>query len=235
MTDEKAHADPAPKIPHASLTARLRAYFFAGLLVTAPISITLYIAWLIVDFIDQQVAPLIPEPYNPYDYGVPGVGVILVAIALILIGALTAGFLGRAFVRLSEAVVARMPVVRGLYAAMKQIFETVLAQKSTAFREVVLIEYPRRGIWTLGFITGTTRGEVQNVTRDEVVNVFIPTTPNPTSGFLLFVPRRDVHILSMSIEDGIKMVMSGGIIAPPERVPGFDIERETGFNQTAKS
>jgi uncharacterized membrane protein len=113
-------------------------------------------------------------------------------------------------------MLARMPVVRSIYGATKQIFETVLAHKSTAFRQVCLVEYPRRGLWTLGFITGTTVGEVQDRTSDEVVNVFLPTTPNPTSGFLLFVPRRDIVLLEMSIEDGIKMVISGGIVTPPE-------------------
>jgi uncharacterized membrane protein len=111
-------------------------------------------------------------------------------------------------------------VIRSIYGATKQIFETVLANQSQAFREVVLVEYPRRGIWAIGFITGTTEGEVQELTEDEVINVFLPTTPNPTSGFLLFVPRRDLVYLSMTIEEGIKMVVSGGIVTPPDmRLP----------------
>jgi len=109
-----------------------------------------------------------------------------------------------------------MPVVRSIYGATKQIFETVLAHKSTAFRQVCLVEYPRRGIWSLGFVTGTAVGEIQERTSDQVVNVFLPTTPNPTSGFLLLVPTRDLILLKMSVEDGIKMVISGGIITPPE-------------------
>ena len=110
-----------------------------------------------------------------------------------------------------------MPVVRSIYSAIKQVFETVLAQQSTAFRDAVLIEYPRRGIWAVGFITGVTRGEVQNLTEDETVNVFLPTTPNPTSGFLLFVPAKDVVYLDMSVEEAIKMVISGGIVTAPDR------------------
>ena len=195
---------------------RLRAYFFAGILVTAPISITFYIAWQFIDAVDTWVAPLLPAAFNPRNWGVPGFGLALVAVALTLIGALTAGFAGRFFLRLSEAILAHMPVIRGIYAAVKQILETVLAQKANAFREVVLIEYPRKGIWTLGFITGATSGEVQDHFEAEMVNVFVPTTPNPTSGFLLFLPRSEVRVLRMSVEDGIKMVVSTGIITPSE-------------------
>ncbi len=110
-----------------------------------------------------------------------------------------------------------MPVIRSVYSAIKQVLETILKQQSKAFRQAVLIEYPRRGIWAVGFITGTTEGEVQNLTMQEVVNVFLPTTPNPTSGFLLFVPSKDVVLLSMSVEEAVKMVISGGIVTPPDR------------------
>lgn len=205
-----------------SLMGRLRAYFFAGILITAPISITFYLAWMFISFVDERVTPLIPDAYNPQRWGVPGVGLVIIVLGLTLIGALTAGWVGRSLVRASEEVVSQMPVIRGVYSATKQIFETVLAQKSNAFREVVLIEYPRRGVWTLGFLSGSTSGEVQHVAQDEMVNVFVPTTPNPTSGFLLFLPRRDIRRLDMSIEDGIKMVVSGGIITPPWTAPQTD-------------
>lgn len=204
------------------LFARLRAYFFAGILVTAPIGITLYLTWLIIDFIDGTVTPLIPARYNPETYlpfGVPGLGVIVAVVFLTLVGALTAGLVGRWIVRLFDRLMQRMPVVRNIHSALKQILETVLAQQSKAFRQVVLVEYPRRGIWAIGFITGDTLGEVQHLTEDDVVNVFLPTTPNPTSGFLLFVPRSDVFVLSMTVEEGIKMVVSGGIVTPPDRRP----------------
>lgn len=206
----------------ASLFARLRTYFFAGVLVTAPIGITLYLAWLIIDFIDNQVTPLIPARYNPETYlpfSIPGLGLIVAAVVLTFIGAFTAGLLGRWLVGLSERLMARMPVIRNVHSALKQILETVLAQQSKAFRHVVLVEYPRRGIWAIGFLTGDTVGEVQNVTEDETLNVFLPTTPNPTSGFLLFVPRQDCYVLSMTVEEGIKMVVSGGIVTPPDRRP----------------
>ena len=137
-------------------------------------------------------------------------------IVLTLIGALTAGLLGRWVVHTGERVLNRMPVIRSVYSAIKQIFETVLAQQSNAFREAVLIEYPRRGIWAIGFITGTTKGEVQNLTEEETVNIFLPTTPNPTSGFLLFVPKKDIIRLTMTVEEGIKMIISAGMLTPSE-------------------
>jgi uncharacterized membrane protein len=201
-----------------ALMARLRAYFFAGILVTAPIGITVYLAWLLVTFIDSRVTPLIPARFNPETYlpfAIPGLGIVVVAVVLVLIGATTAGYVGRLITGFFDAVLARMPVVRSVYGAIKQVVETVLAQKSGAFRQAVLVEYPRRGIWTIGLLTGVTEGEVQAITGEDVINVFVPTTPNPTSGFLLFVPRADVIPLAMSVEDALKMIVSGGIVTPP--------------------
>lgn len=202
-----------------ALIARLRAYFFAGILITAPVSITIYLAWLFVTFVDSRVSLLLPTRFNPENYlpfAVPGLGLLMVGGALIVIGALTAGYLGRLITRVLDGVLARMPVLRSIYRAVKQVFETVLANKSNAFRQAVLVEYPRRGIWTIGFLTGVTKGEVQTVTGEEVINIFVPTTPNPTSGFLLFVPRADVIELAMSVEDALKMIVSGGIVTPQE-------------------
>lgn len=215
------------------LGARIRAYFFAGILVAAPVSITFYLAWQFIQFMDNQVSPLIPLAWNPQNWGIPGFGLLVVVAALTLIGMLTAGFAGRLFVKLSEAVLQRMPVIRSIYSAVKQIFETVLAQKTNAFREVVLIEYPRPGLWVLGFIAGTTAGEVGERLDQDMVNVFVPTTPNPTSGFLLFVPRKDLTVLDMTIEDGIKMVVSTGIITPPAKAK--PVQTAKPVNQTAMS
>lgn len=213
---------PAPVIHRRSLAARLRNYFLTGIIVTAPISITLYVSWQFIAFIDRQVTPLIPPVYNPETYlpfGLPGLGLLVLVVMLIVIGAIAAGYVGRGLMRAGEHLLARMPVVRTIYSALKQVFETVFAEKSTAFREVVLIEYPRKGIWVIGFATGSTKGEVQNIIKDEVVNIFLPTTPNPTSGFLLFLPRKDVIFLSMTIEEGVKMVISGGVVTPPDSRP----------------
>lgn len=234
MTPPDTGSDKAPgeetgaMRPRMSLSQRLRAYLFAGILVTAPIFITFYLAWLFVTFVDSKINPLIPAKYNPETYlpfAVPGLGLIVLIVALMLVGALTAGFFGRLWMRISERVLNQMPVIRNVYSAVKQILETVLAQQSNAFREAVLIEYPRRGIWAIGFLTGKTKGEVQNLTEEECINVFLPTTPNPTSGFLLFVPKKDLVPLSMSVEDAIKMVISGGIVTPLDERP--ENERNT--------
>lgn len=209
-----------PKIRALTFGQRMRAYLLAGILITAPISITLYLAWIFIGFVDARVTPLIPIKYNPETYlpfAVPGLGLIILLLTLIVIGALTAGFFGRVWLRLSERVLARMPIVRNVYSAVKQILETVLAQQSNAFREAVLVEYPRRGLWAIAFITGRTEGEVQSITEEECINIFLPTTPNPTSGFLLFVPKKDLIHLSMGVEEAIKMVISGGIVTPPDR------------------
>jgi uncharacterized membrane protein len=208
---------------HLGLMARLRAYFFAGLLITAPISITLYIAWIVIRFIDAQVTGLVPQHYNPNTYlpfSIPGLGLIAVATLLILVGWITAGLLGRLFLRLSEAVLNRMPVVRSVYAWMKQIFETVFSHQSSMFREVVMIEFPRKGLWRVGFITGRTPGRAQETSDGKLINVFLPSTPNAASGFLILVPDNDIHRLEMTTEEALKLIISGGIAPPPERRPG---------------
>ena len=219
MSSPPESASPHTTDGHPNLTVagRLRAYFFAGVLITAPISITFYIAWMFIDFVDRQVTPVIPDSYNPKQWGVPGVGLLLVVVGLTMVGALTAGFVGRIFLRFSEAVLERMPVLRGIYSTVKQVFETVLAQKSQAFREVVLIEYPHRGTWTLAFVTGQTVPHLSQAVGEDLINVFVPTTPNPTSGFLLFLPRSQVRTLDVNVEDGLKLLISLGLVAPAER------------------
>jgi uncharacterized membrane protein len=196
--------------PPRSLPARLRAWFLSGVLVIAPLAITFWVAAWFVDLVDNRVLPgrLIPYP-------VPGLGVIVTFAAITLIGWATSGFVGRFVHRTSEDMVNRIPVIRAIYGSTKQIFQSVLAERSSAFRQVAIFEYPRRGTWSIGFLTGATSGEVQEKTQRETVNVFVPTTPNPTSGYLLFVPRDDLILLDMTIEEGIKMVVSGGIVTPP--------------------
>jgi uncharacterized membrane protein len=215
-------ADPMTIVakPHTGLASRLRNYVLAGLLVVAPVSITLWLTWEFVSFVDDTLTPLIPRPWRPSTYlpiDIPGIGLIIAAVGLVLIGFLATGLIGRWFMREGERLVDRVPVVRSIYGALKQIFETVLAQRSNAFRQVVLVEYPCRGTWAIGFITGTTKGEVQRLTDETVVNVFVPATPNPSTGFLLFVPRSDVRLLDMTTEEAAKLIISGGIITPPVR------------------
>ena len=198
------------------LARRLRNYFLTGIVVIGPIGLTIWLTLQIVGFIDNSVRALVPARYeNLLSSGIPGLGVVISVVGLMLVGFVTANFLGRTLISYAEQLVDRMPVVRSVYGALKQIFETVLAQSSTSFREVVLVEYPRKGIWAMAFVTGETKGEVQDITEGEVVNIFLPTTPNPTSGFLLFVPREDLVDLQMTVEEGIKLVISGGLVAPP--------------------
>ena len=221
------------------LLAKLRAYFFAGLLVTAPIFITATVAWWLIEFVDNQIVPLVPAKYNPDTYmkevlgveiGLPGLGIIILVIFITLVGALTAGLLGRWLIRMWEAMMNQMPFIRTVYNGSKQILETVLKSQSTAFRQAVLVEYPRKGIWAVAFLTSDTTGEVADSFGVAHINVFLPTTPNPTSGFLLFVPKEDVVFLDMPVEDAVKMVISAGIVTPensgkklgPRQKPGSD-------------
>ncbi|OAN43994.1 hypothetical protein A6A04_08925 [Paramagnetospirillum marisnigri] len=212
-TREDTKARPS-LIPRLGIGARLRAYFFAGVVVVAPVSITFYIAWKFISFVDGQVSPLIPPAILPQHWALPGVGLVIAVVGLTLVGALTANFVGRLVVRISEAILTRMPVIRGIYSAVKQIFDTIFGQKAEAFREVVLVEYPRAGAWTIAFVTGQASGEIKDAFADEMVSVFVPTTPNPTSGFLLFVPKADLRPLAMTVEEGLKMVVSMGVLTP---------------------
>tara|TARA_B110000003_G_scaffold113965_1_gene116594 strand:+ start:3113 stop:3757 length:645 start_codon:yes stop_codon:yes gene_type:complete len=203
-----------------SFLSKIRSYFLTGIVVTAPVGLTFYVAILFIGFIDGKVRNIIPAKYH-YDnllpIEIPGIGLLFVFVLLTFIGFLTAGLIGRFIIKLGERIISRLPIIRSVYGALKQIFESVLASSSKSFREVVLIEYPRKGVWAIGFITGDTKGEVQNTTKENMVNVFLPTTPNPTSGFLLFIPRKEVTILDMNVEEGIKMVISGGIVTPKHK------------------
>ncbi len=203
---------------------RLRAYLLSGILVTSPLVLTLYVAWTAVTSIDSAITSLIPDRFSfdgYFSFHIPGLGLLVAIIVFILIGWLAAGFLGSLLLRIGDNVMDRTPILRGLYSAIKQIFQAVFERDKSSFRQAVLIEYPRKGLWSIGFVTGVTKGEVQQKLNDEVVNVFVPTTPNPTSGFLLFVPRSQVQLLSMTVEQGIKMVVSAGIVTPD-----FSRERE---------
>jgi len=201
-----------------SFGARLRTYFLAGILTTAPVVLTIYIAWLFISWADDAVFAVLPPRYNPETYlpfSIPGIGLIIALIGVTLIGAVTTGIVGRLTRQLMEAVVNRLPIIRSIYNLIKQVTETVFANQSSAFRECALVEYPRKGSWTVGFITGPSYPSFVEMTGEEMINVFVPATPNPTSGFLLFVPRREVHVLDMSVEDGIKLVISMGLVLPP--------------------
>lgn len=188
-------------------------------MIAAPIGITVYITWWFVTLFDSWIKPLVPVKYLPDTYlpvSVPGFGLVVALIGLTLLGALTANLFGRTIVAAGEHLLDRMPIVRNVYKALKQIFETVLSQTNTSFRQVGIIEYPRKGLYALVFISTETGGEVDKVAApgEPMLSVFLPTTPNPTSGFLLFVPKKDVTILKMSVEEGAKLVISAGLVAP---------------------
>lgn len=232
MNDLPTDTPPAMPVSfHMSLAARLRAYLFAGILITAPIAITIYIAWITVTFVDERVTRFLPAAYNPNNYlpfTIPGLGLVLVAAAMILIGWLTAGLIGRLFIRASEGILNRMPVIRSIYSAVKQIFETILAERANAFRKVVLIQFPRAGMWRIGFVTGVIPGNVQDVAPTGVVNVFVPNTPNVTAGFLVLVPPEEVVEVDLTPEEALKLVVSGGIAGRVERVTEQNIESSPG-------
>jgi len=198
----------------------LRSNFLAGFVVFAPISITIYLLWTFAEFVDARVLPLVPVVYKLEDYlpiSLPGLGVVVFFFIVAGLGALTKGLFGRQLFRLGESFVDRMPVVRSIYNALKQIVETIFAQGGKdSFENVCMIEYPRKGIWALAFISTDTSGEVlERSGSAQMMSVFLPTTPNPTSGFLLFLPAEDVVVLDMTVEDAAKLVISAGLVTPP--------------------
>ena len=202
---------------------RLRNYFLTGLIIVAPLAITAYLTWTFIGWVDSWVKPYIPAAYNPDYYlpfAVPGFGLVTALVLITLIGFLTANLVGRSIISFGESLLDRMPLVRSLYKGLKQIFQTVLAEQSSSFKQAALIEYPRRGLWSIVFIATETKGEVDaRLPEHDSISVFLPTTPNPTSGFLLFVPRKDVIVLDMSVEEAAKMVISAGLVAPEHPKP----------------
>ena len=199
---------------------KIRSWFITGILVLTPIILTVYVAWTFITFVDNLVVPIVPIDYRPSNYlpfSIPGLGLIIVFIFTTLVGSLATGLFGRTLIRIWEYILNRMPVVRSVYSAIKQILETVMAAQSDAFRQAVLVQYPRKDIWAIGFVTGSTKGEVGKYVNENMINVFMPTTPNPTSGFLLFFPEKDLIYLKMSVEDALKLVVSGGMVIPKDK------------------
>lgn len=197
---------------------RLRNYFLTGLLVAGPAGITLYLTWSLIAWVDSWVKPYLPSSYNPDTYlpfAVPGFGLVVALVVITLIGALTANIVGRTVFKFGEDLLHRMPVVRNLYRGLKQIFSSVLAERGTSFQKAALVEFPRRGAWTIGFVAAKTRGEVASRLEggDDLLTVYVPTTPNPTGGYLLFVPAAEAIMLDMTVEDAAKLVISFGLVS----------------------
>ena len=205
--------------------ALLRRYLIAGLLIWVPLVITIAVVKALVDFMDRSLL-LLPAAWRPevwLGFAVPGLGLLLTASILLLTGLLATNIFGRRLVAAWEGLLARIPLVRHIYGAVKQVAETVFSSQGDAFRKVLLIEYPRQGIWTLAFQTGAAPTEVQRRTDTGLITVFVPTTPNPTSGFIMMVPRADTVELDMAVEDALKLIMSLGVVAPREAAaPGLN-------------
>jgi len=198
---------------------RLRRYLIAGLLVWLPLGVTVLVIKALVGFMDQWL-PLLPprwQPDNLLGFHLPGVGVVLSVLVVFVTGVLVANLFGRQLVAIWESLLARIPLVSTVYSSVKQLAETMFSSSGQSFRKVLLIEYPRKGLWTLAFQTGTEVGEAQRRTGRDVVNVYVPTTPNPTTGFFLMVPREEVVELEMSVDEGLKMILSMGAVVPSEQ------------------
>lgn len=194
----------------------IRRYLIAGLLVWLPIWATLLILKFLVDIMDSTLR-LIPHEYQPdklLGFHIPGLGLFISLAVLILTGMLVSNFIGRQFVALWEYILAKIPVVRSIYSAVKKVLETLFTSKDQSFRKVLLVEYPRKGLWSIAFQTGAGSDELNKVLNTELVSIFIPTTPNPTSGFLMLVPRSEVIELEMNVEDALKYVISLGVVLP---------------------
>ena len=204
---------------------RLRTYFLAGVVVAAPIGITIWLVWSIVSLFDTWVKPLIPVRYNPDTYmpfEVPGVGLVVALIVITLIGALAANLVGRTVLFYWEYFLGRMPVVRSVYRAVKQIFQTAFAKPGSNFQQVGLIEFPRRGAHVIVFVARELdSAEIGLAPGQAMYSLFMPTTPNPTSGFLFFLHREDVTILDLTVEEAAKLVISAGLVSP-DRLSGYE-------------
>ena len=201
--------------PTKKMMAALRRYLMAGLLVWVPLGVTLLIVAFLVDLMDQTLR-LLPEslqPENLLGFRIPGLGAVLTAVIVFVTGMIVTNLFGMQLFNIGERILQRIPLVRSIYASVKQVTESMFSS-GKSFRKVVLVEYPRKGMWSLAFQTGTGAEEVRDKTGRDVTNVFIPTTPNPTSGFFLMVPREDVVELDMSVDDGLKMLLSVGVVVP---------------------
>jgi uncharacterized membrane protein len=231
MTTPFDHETPKPR---RSLIGAFRASFLTGLVVIAPVGLTIWLIWSVVGWVDGFVLPLVPGRYQPdhllqtwlgldpsIQINIRGIGVVIFLVFTTFIGWVAKGLIGRSLINFAESLVERTPVVRTIYSGIKQISETVFAQSERSFEKACLIEYPRRGIWAIGFISTTTRDELaeRGNNGNPMLSIFVPTTPNPTSGFLLFFPADDVIELEMTVEDAAKLVISAGLVYPNGKDP----------------
>ena len=200
---------------------KIQKVFLAGLAVLIPLVLTGYLAWSVISFIDNVVIPLIPPKYNPleiYQIYIPGLGVILFLIVTTFIGSVASGFLGRQTLLLGEKILSRMPIISTVYNSIKQIIQAIFKTNGSSFKQPCLVEYPKKDVWAVAFISTTTEGEIKKkINLGSLVTVFLPTTPNPTSGFMLFVPKKDIKLLDMTVEDAAKLIISAGLVMPKKK------------------
>jgi len=229
MTDEEIEIAASESTPRFKLVRWIRNRFFTGVIIALPVIATVMgVSW-IVQKIDNNVLRFIPGPWNPKTYlgfDIPGLGLIISIILLFLLGVIASNFIGNSVIKAGERLLARVPVVSPVYNALKQIVTTVAQQKDRAFRDVCLLEYPRKGLYAIGFVTADLSGAPAEKLPKGYVCVFVPTTPNPTSGFLLFVKETDIEILDMTPEEGAKMIISGGMVSSNEALAADDPEME---------
>jgi len=202
---------------------KIKNIFLTGIAVIIPIGLTVYILFFLINMMDNllKVIPARFQPDELLHFHIPGLGVIITLILIFIIGLVTKSYLGNKFVKLGEWFVNKIPFVRSIYQAIKQLVDTIFSDKSQSFKKVVIVEYPRKGMYVIAFVTGEAKGEIQIKTSKKCINLFVPTTPNPTSGFYIMVPEDDVISMDMTVEEAFKLVISGGIVSPPlQKHPG---------------
>jgi uncharacterized membrane protein len=224
MSETLPEPTPEPKPHGLSASQRLRNYFLTGVIISGPLVITVYLSFWIINWVDGWVKPIIPSIYLPETYlpfAIPGFGILVLIIGLTMLGFLTANLVGRTMLEVGESLLSRMPVVRGLYRSMKQIFETIFSQSGTSFRTVALVEYPSPGCWSIVFLSSLPSPEIASglPKSTEFISVFLPCAPNPTTGFFFYVPRDKVIEVPISVDDAAKIVMSLGLLRPGEDEP----------------
>jgi uncharacterized membrane protein len=242
MTNDNPLSGVAPASPAKSspgFISRLRTYFLTGLIVAGPVAVTLWLIWWFVTWVDNLVRPLIPENYRPETHlpiNIPGFGLIIALVALTLLGFFAANLVGRKLVELGERLLSHMPIVRPIYRTFKQIFQTVFSASGSSFRRVGLVEFPSPGMWSVVFLTqAPTEGISSRLPATEHVSAFLPCTPNPTTGFFFYVPRRDVIDLDITVEEAMQLLMSAGIIQPGSGGGGDQQAKLAALAQTARA
>ena len=207
---------------------KIKNTFLTGIAVIIPIGLTVYILFFLISIMDNllKIVPARFQPDNLFNFHIPGLGVIFTLILIFIVGLVTKSYLGNKLVRLGEWFVNKIPFVRSIYQAIKQLVDAIFSDKSQSFKKVVIVEYPRKGMYVIALVTGESKGEVQTKMAQKCINLFVPTTPNPTSGFYIMVPEDDVINMDMTVEEAFKLIISGGIVAPQEHLKSDQKQKE---------